>query len=125
VNSFMIKGVDNVYYLVSDVQKAAAFYRDILGFKILCQDGYWASFLVSNLRLGLHQWPTPSKKTPTSESSGAVVTLSVEDIDEAYHYFKSRGVKFITEISRNPWGSHVAFEDLDGNHLDLRQAPKN
>ncbi len=120
----MIDGVDNVYYYVQDIKKAIPFYSEILGLKVLDQDEYWASIQVGTLRLGLHVTDVKDKKAEVEKSKGATLTFSVDDIDKAYDHFKKLGVKFTTDISRNPWGSHVAFEDLDGNHLELRQGPK-
>lgn len=120
----MINGLDNVYYFVSDVSKAVSFYSGTLGLKILDQDEYWASISLNGVRLGLHKANTNEFLRSSDKRAGATVTLNVTNIDEAYNSLKNKGVNFVSEISRNPWGSHVSFVDPDGNLLDLRQAPK-
>jgi len=120
----MINGLDNVYYFVQDVSKAVRFYSEILGLKILDQDEYWASIALNGVRLGLHKANSSEFLKSSAQRAGATVTFNVSNIDEAYSSFKDKGVKFLGEISRNPWGSHVSFADTDGNLLELRQAPK-
>jgi len=119
----MINGLDNVYYFVSDVKRAAEFYHGILGLKILEQDEHWASISLNGSRLGLHKSSDFFKSS--ERRGGATVTLNVDDIDQAYNLLREKGVKFLGPISRNPWGSHVSFADPDGNLLDIRQAPKS
>lgn len=120
----MIKGLDNVYYFVSDVNKAVEFYHETLGLEIMDQDDYWASMSLNGARLGLHKANKSEFSKSSEKRAGATVTLNVSDIDQAYEFLSKKGVKFIGEVSKNPWGSHVSFVDPDGNLLDLRQAPK-
>lgn len=120
----MIKGLDNVYYFVSDVKKAVEFYSGVLGLNVIDQDEHWASLSLNGVRLGLHKAKEGEFARSSEKRAGATVTLSVDDIDEAYSFFKAKGLRFLGPISRNPWGSHISFSDLDGNHLDLRQGPK-
>ncbi len=119
----MIKGLDNVYYFVTDVEKAVEFYSVILGLEIMEQDEHWASISLNGARLGLHKASSAEFSKSSEQRSGATVTLSVSDIDKAYDLYKSKGVKFLGPVAKNPWGSHVSFSDPDGNLLDLRQAP--
>lgn len=120
----MINGLDNVYYFVTDIKRAVEFYSEILGLEVLDEDDHWATISLNDVRLGLHRANSKDFAKSSKQRSGATVTLSVEDIDQAHDYFESKGVKFLGPISKNPWGSHVSFTDPDGNLLDLRQAPK-
>lgn len=120
----MINGLDNVYYFVSDVKKAVDFYSGVLGLSVMDQDDYWASISLNGVRLGLHKANSNEFSKSSEKRAGATVTLNVSDIDKAYEHYKSKGVKFLGPVSKNPWGSHVSFSDPDGNLLDLREAPK-
>lgn len=51
----------------------------------------------------------------------AGVTIATADIRTAVDVLKSRGVKLVTEVLEYPWGFVAAFEDPDGNRLQLRQ----
>ncbi len=120
----MIRGLDNIYYFVTDITRAVGFYRDILGLKVVDQDEWWATLDLNGVRFGLHRAEKNEFARSSEQRSGATVTLSVADIDQAFQHYKNLGVKFLGEISRNPWGSHVSFCDPDGNLLDLRMAPR-
>lgn len=119
----MIRGLDNVYYFVTDVQQSVDFYHGVWGLPIMDQDSHWATLSLNGVRLGLHLADKNEVTSNAKQLAGAIVTMSVKNIDEAYTHFQKRGVRFIGEISRNPWGSHVAFADPDGNLLNLREAP--
>jgi lactoylglutathione lyase len=121
----VITKLDNVYYFVTDVRRALTFYRDILGLKVLDQDDFWATLDLAGVRFGLHKASAEEFLPSSMKRAGATVTFQVSDIDEAYNFYKNKGVNFLGEISRNPWGSHVSFTDLDGNLLDLRMGPKS
>ncbi len=122
----MIRGLDSVYYFVSDMKRAVDFYKNVLGLEIMIQDESWTSIALNGgVRLGLHI-AKQNEFTPSSQNrSGATVSLNVDNIDDAYAFFKSKGVKFVGQISKNPWGNHVAFVDPDGNLLELRQRPQH
>ncbi|MNK51258.1 Bleomycin resistance protein [compost metagenome] len=120
----MINGLDNIYYFVTDMKKAVEFYRDILGLSVIDQDDHWASISLNGARLGLHKANSGEFSKSSEKRAGATVTLNVSDIDQAYAHYKSKGVRFLGAVSKNPWGSHVSFSDPDGNLLDIREAPK-
>lgn len=121
----MINGLDNVYYFVADIKKALEFYRDILGLEVIDQNEHWASISLNGTRLGLHKAQAGEFLKSSEKRAGATVTLNVGDIERAYEFYKTKGVRFLGEISKNPWGSQVSFTDPDGNLLDLREAPKH
>ena len=120
----IINGLDNIYYFVKDVEESLKFYSGVLGLEVLDKSEHWASLSLNRVRLGLHKAGASEFLQSAQKRAGATVTLSVNDIEHAYETLKLRGVKFLDAISHNPWGSHVSFQDPDGNLLDLRQAPK-
>lgn len=122
----MIRGLQDVYVNVENMDRAVSFYYDLLGLKLVEQGDHWSAFeLGDGVRLGLH-W-TGGKPVPQVPSDshgplgGAVVTLEVGDIFSAVDHLTENGVKFLGEIESAGWGSLVAFEDPDGNVLKLMQ----
>lgn len=105
------------------MKRALAFYRDVLGIEVLDENEHWSTLSLGGPRLGLHLAAKQDFLSNMEKRAGATITLSVDSIDESYKSYKAKGVKFIGEISRNPWGSMVSFVDPDGNVLDLKQAP--
>ena len=48
------------------------------------------------------------------------IFMLVDDVDEAYHNFKGKGVNFVTEPKDQCWGGRTAaFVDPDGNMFVL------
>lgn len=122
-----IDGVQDVYYNVRDLERAVAFYQDVLGLTLSYQQRHFAAFDVGGVRLGLH-WsggePIPHvARDGHGAYAGATVTLRVHDIQRAADRLASSGVRLLGPISRQAWGSLVPFEDPDGNVLKLFQSP--
>jgi predicted enzyme related to lactoylglutathione lyase len=122
-----VKGVNDVYYNVRDMNRAVAFYHDVLGIKVVETDDWWTSLDVGGVRLGLH-WSEGHEVPRVARDehgahAGATLTLRVDDIRVATKALEARGVTLLGPIQHAPWGSLVAFEDPDGNVLKLMQPP--
>lgn len=122
----MITGIQDVYYNVQDMDRALRFYRDVLGLRVVDTHPYWTSLDVGGARMGLH-WtegvPVPAvPRDDHGAHAGGVVTFKVADIAKAHDSLKEGGVKFLSGVTRNPWGALAVFEDPDGNVLKLMQA---
>lgn len=121
----MITGVNDVYYNVEDMDRAVAFYRDVLGLRVVDQDQYWTSLDVGGARIGLH-W-TEGNKIPYvarddhGPHAGACLTLRTDDIRRTVQHLRARGVRFLGDVTDAPWGSLATFEDPEGNVLKLMQ----
>ncbi len=112
--------IGQIHVSVSDVDRAVAFYRDVLGITFLFQvpGQPMAFFDCDGVRLYLG-------KPETAEfRSNPVVYFRVDDINEAHRALSDRGVAF----SESPHVVHrsedaelwmAAFKDPDGNNLVL------
>jgi catechol 2,3-dioxygenase-like lactoylglutathione lyase family enzyme len=112
--------IGQIHVSVSDVDRAVAFYRDVLGVPFLFRvpGQPMAFFDCDGVRLYLG--------APESEDfrSRVVLYFTVDDVDEAYDALKQRGVEFVD-------APHVVarmedvelrmafFRDPDGNNLAL------
>jgi catechol 2,3-dioxygenase-like lactoylglutathione lyase family enzyme len=115
------------FVLTTDRTKSKPFYADILGLRMLGEDGHAVTFDLGNR--------TPLRLTDMAGHSGAghtVVGWNVTDIRSAVRDLAGRGVKFNVyegfgqdedAIWRSPdGGASVAwFADPDGNVLSLTQ----
>jgi len=123
----MLEKVLYVTVFVKDQDKALAFYTNVLGFQKRVENPTPAGprFLTVGLEgqdFELVLWPgTPGQGQPFQGRSTAAYTIETKDCRRAYETLKSRGVKFETEVLEYPWGNVAVFQDLDGNHLQLRQ----
>ncbi len=108
---------DAVYYLVSDMEKSIAFYRDILGFRAVSRD-YVARFDLDGVLFELV--PNPPANHLTGNGN-ARLSLGVTDIREATRELDTKGVT-TTPVKEEPGGLISFFHDPDGNEICLWQA---
>ncbi|MCR9204252.1 MAG: VOC family protein [Halobacteriovoraceae bacterium] len=122
----MIKGVHDIYYNVTDMEKAVIFYRKALNMTVEHESEHWTSMRCGGVMIGLH-W-SEGQKIPTfpRDSHGAhcggTLTLESDNVKEDRETLEKHGAKILGEMDA-PWGHMLIFEDLDGNVLKL-QNPK-
>jgi len=102
-----------------DVDRATAFYADVLGLPLLFRAGHLSFFNCGGIRLMLSR-----PETPEFDHPGSVLYFKVDDIDASHAMFASRGVAFRDEphlIATMPdhelW--MCFFKDSEGNTLAL------
>jgi len=113
----MILRVWDVTFTVSDLQRAIAFYRDVLGLELKYAYSNYAGLDCGGVEIGL------ATARPAEAPEGApCVDLLVRGLDEAFRELSERGVRFLKEPHETAWGSRIAlFCDPDGNRLQLVQ----
>ena len=117
----MIKGTQLSWITVSDIKKAKNFFADILGLDILESNeecGWLEIGGEEGARIGIGQAnPQCGDFTP---GQNAIITLSVDNLDEVMEKLKAKGVNFVGEVQVVPEVVKMAlFLDLDGNKFQL------
>jgi len=114
-----LRRVAQISINVHDVQRAIAFYRDVLGLNFLFEIPSAAFFECGGVRLYLALPDRPEFDHPSS-----ILYFDVEDIQRTYDNLVAKGVKFENKprlIARLP--SHdlwlAFFRDSEGNPLEL------
>ena len=102
---------------VRDTQRSIQFYRDILGFDVLQAFPDGALLKVGSIQLGIHREESDRKSQP----GGMSIILNSSDIKRDYATLLKSGVKFLTEIQKQPYGQIASFNDPDGYLLELWQ----
>jgi catechol 2,3-dioxygenase-like lactoylglutathione lyase family enzyme len=123
----MLSGVQDVHYNVCDMQRAVAFYRDVLGMRVLDSNDWWTSLEFFGARIGLH-WTGGESVPPVQRDEhgarhGATLTLRSTDLDTDLGYLQKMGCSLLGR-SENSWGRLAALTDPDGNVLKLMQPPR-
>ncbi len=107
--------IDHVYYWTRDLERAVAFYRDVLGLELVRRAGNgWAEFRAGEAKLALHG--TEDAELPPA----GTVVFGVDDLDEARWALQGRGVAFDGHEAEVPGvGRFATFHDPDGNPIQL------
>jgi len=116
------KGIFLSWIIVKDVPAAIKFYSEVVGLEL---KEYHKEFGWAELKgpegslLGIGQ---EDPQNPITAGSNAVVTVTVEDIEDAKRHFNNKGAKLVGETIEIP--GHVklqTFVDVDGNNFQLVQ----
>ena len=112
--------IEQVAIPVRDLARATAFYRDLLGMKLLFEvPPQLAFFDCDGIRLALSISSDPMYDPP-----GSIVYYRVDDIEATHAELESRGVEFLQGPHRIAELGDVEiwmafFEDTEGNTLAL------
>jgi glyoxylase I family protein len=120
--SFAVHGVR---YQVKDVARAAAFYTEHLGFRLVHQQlPAFASVSLGDFMLLLSgpgasgSRPMPSGEPQTPGGWNRVV-LRVADLPALIDALKNASVTFRNQMEAGPGGRQIQLEDPDGNPIEL------
>lgn len=110
--------------LVSDLEKAISFYRDVLGLSLIEREEKCALFDAGSGAL-FELWPTgiASSVPKTPEHQSLRVAFRVDNLDQTISELKGRGVQFIGEIGEYEGTRWISFIDPEGNRLELKECP--
>ena len=107
---------DCVYYYVSDLDRAIAFYTEILGFHLSSRDAV-ARFMVDGVLVELV--PTADPDLLSGRGNGRL-TLATDEIQSAVQELRSRGVS-VSDVRVMSNGRLASLRDPDGNEVALWQ----
>ena len=117
-----------VRYLVGDVDRAVAFYREVLGFDLVEQMGpAFARVRRDELTVWL-AGPTSSAARPMPDGAQPApggwnrFVIEVDDLESEVARLVDAGVSFRNEIVTGPGGKQILVDDPDGNPIELFEA---
>ena len=125
----MIKDVPLTGIFVNDQEAALDFYTNKLGLEMIQDEPYgegsrWITVSPAEMRIRivLKKAEHDHEKAMVGRSDGApVLTLGTDDVRAAYEELRARGVRFLGEPYRYPWGLAASLLDQDGNPVLLQQ----
>jgi catechol 2,3-dioxygenase-like lactoylglutathione lyase family enzyme len=129
---FPTNGMEMTHILVvSDLDRARTFYRDVLGAEVYREYGGTSAVLnFQGAWLLLVTGGGPSEDKPTvtfqppadRDRVSHAMTIRVPNCQEAYDLLRSRGAQFLTPPV--DWGAEVRcfFRDPDGHLLEISEA---
>jgi len=116
----MATGVAAVWVPVENMERAVAFYRDVLGFDVDEQDTDWSEVDANGVKIGLNG----REKAVAHSDGGAVISFQPDgELEAEVESLKGKGVSFTGEISDHEWGRIIPFTDSEGNDLQFYTPP--
>jgi catechol 2,3-dioxygenase-like lactoylglutathione lyase family enzyme len=114
--------------IVADIQRSVAFYRDVLGAKVL-RDGEPTFLQLGNIWLTINRGGGPTDDKPEVFASpprdqnviSIFLNFRVTDIKRYYDLWSSRGAKFITEPKVHATELRCYMRDPDGYLIEVGQ----
>lgn len=115
----MIGSVDHIYYWTRDMERAVAFYTDVVGLPLVRREGdEWAELDAGTVRFALHA-------TDENAPGSGTVVLRVGDLDEARWALEQRGATFDAFVGEVPgYARFATFRDPDGNPVQIIEYTK-
>lgn len=120
----MIKGLDHIAIVVSDMDRAIKFYTDILGLRVILDGrqggGEKKSFLGTKSKAIVALSENKNRLVNKGEYAEGVnhVAFGVDDIEKSSRILKDKGIEFI-EIKMGDNGKPQAYHFLDPDGLEL------
>ena len=128
----MITHVHSIAVVVSDYDRALAFFRDVLGFEVTADvtdprsaENRWLTLRPKSGETSIMLLKASSSQPDVSSRLGKPthVVLSTDDIRADCERLSAHGARVLYEPKRAGWGNalEVHFADLDGNVFQLIQ----
>ena len=126
----MIKDVPLTGIFVHDQEAALDFYTNKLGLEKVQDESYgesgarWITVSPAEMRIRivLKKAEKEHEKALVGHSDGApILTLGTDDIRATCEQLRERGVQFLGEPYRYPWGIGALLLDQDGNPILLQE----
>ena len=128
----MIDRVGTVCIFVQDQERAKEFYTKLLGFELRTDaplypgaQARWIAVAPPGaeteiiLYLPDENWEHYRQVVGKSQA----VTFAVADINKFHADLKTKGVKFLQEPDKQPWGTYAIIQDSEGNGLLVNELP--
>ena len=112
--SAMISNRFSVAIMVSDANKSAKWYKEMLGFNTSIVEG-WTTVWAKGSTAKFHLCEGPL------EPGNSGIGLFCKNVKKTAAELKKRGVKFSKNVKVEEWGTYAMLEDPDRNELWLLQ----
>ena len=116
----MISHLKFVSVPVTDQDRALAFYTGKLGFRVATDQPFSDTQRWIELRIGDSQTrfvlftPDGHEDRIGGFFNGS---LACDDAEATYRQLKARGVEFVSQPKKEPWGTYMIMKDPDGNQF--------
>ena len=118
----MITRVKFVGIPVRDQDRALAFYRDKLGFRVATDQPFnekqrWIELKIPNAETGVVLFTPDGHEDRIGTFFNG--SIACDDVRKTFAELKARGVEFTSEPKSEHWGTFATFKDSEGNSFVL------
>lgn len=117
----MVTGLSTTWCQVSDMDKAVAFYRDVLGISVKFTSPYWTQLDVGNGGIGLHPKLQGEEPPLGIRGKGWFLGLETSDVKGLRDKIEELGLPLYGGFHDVPGGVVLDFQDPDGNPIQAIQ----
>src|SRR5256886_14223315 len=111
--------VEGIVLYSEDLDRARAFYRDVLGLPLLLDEGHVIHFDAGTIRLAIHRCPPGQRR----EAPEGFLVFGVEDLAAVHEALRLRGAEFLGPPANRPYGRVAYLRDPEGHEIGLLQEP--
>lgn len=106
----------------TDQDRALTFYTEKLGFQVATDQVFndkqrWIELRIANSATRVVLFTPEGHENRVGTFFNG--SFACDDVPATYRQLKSRGVDFISEPKKQPWGEFAIFKDPDGNQFVL------
>jgi len=119
-----------VRYQITNVERAVAFYTDVLDFKLEQRNGPVIAIVSRGPLMLILSGPESSGARPMPDGRRQQpggwnrILIYVGDLDAQIQKLKKAGAHFRNTVEVGPGGKQIQIDDPDGNPIELHEAPK-
>ena len=115
----MIKQIKFVSIPTRDQDRALAFWTEKMGFKVLTDQPMgqqrWIELSIPGAQTGVVLFTPEGQEDRIGTFFNG--SFQCDDVEYSYRQLKERGVEFVKEPEKQPWGEYAIFKDPEGNQF--------
>jgi len=106
---------------VHNIEKAKAFYSDVVGFTVEPGDNSAAFAYLRPADSPMFALQDISTTTADKAAIGGCTEIGfmVDDVDETFEHWKAKGAEIVSEPEDKPFGRYFLAKDPEGHFLDV------
>jgi predicted enzyme related to lactoylglutathione lyase len=118
----MIKQLKFVSIPTRDQARAVKFYTEQLGFEVATDQPFndrqrWIELRIANAATRVVLFTPQGQEDRVGTFFNG--SFECDDVEATYRQLSKRGVEFVREPEKQPWGTMAIFRDPDGNQFVL------
>jgi predicted enzyme related to lactoylglutathione lyase len=119
-----VKGIDFVFFRVSDLKRSVHFYEKVIGLKKTNEyKGMWTEFDAGNVTIAVGT--CSEEKKPALGKNSVSVALAVDNVEKAVETLKKKGALVVQPVKERGVCFVAMIKDPDGNELILHKRKDN